>query len=49
VEFRPAGAGTKLVLTEQGAFLDGYDDSGSRERGTRALLDNLDAALKRAS
>jgi uncharacterized protein YndB with AHSA1/START domain len=49
VEFRPAGAGTKLILTEQGAFLDGYDDSGSRERGTRALLDNLDAALKRAS
>ena len=49
VEFKPAGAGTKLVLTEQGAFLDGYDDSGSRERGTRALLDNLDAALKRAS
>jgi uncharacterized protein YndB with AHSA1/START domain len=49
VEFGPAGKGTKLILTEQGAFLDGYDDSGSRERGTRALMDNLDAALKRAS
>jgi len=49
VEFKPAGAGTKLILTEQGAFLDGYDDSGSREHGTRALLDNLDAALKRTS
>jgi uncharacterized protein YndB with AHSA1/START domain len=49
VEFRPAGKGTRLALTEQGAFLDGYDDAGSRERGTRALMDNLDAALKRAS
>jgi uncharacterized protein YndB with AHSA1/START domain len=47
VEFKPAGAGTRLVLTEQGAFLDGYDDAGSRERGTRGLLDRLEAALKR--
>lgn len=45
VEFKPEGAGTRLVLTEQGAFLDGYDDAGSRERGRAALLDNLDAAL----
>jgi uncharacterized protein YndB with AHSA1/START domain len=42
----PAGAGTRLIYTEQGAFLDGYDDAGSRERGTRELLDNLDAFLK---
>jgi uncharacterized protein YndB with AHSA1/START domain len=37
VEFRPAGAGTRLILTEQGAFLDGYDDSGSREGYARVV------------
>jgi uncharacterized protein YndB with AHSA1/START domain len=49
VEFKPAGAGTRLIYTEQGAFLDGYDDPAGREHGTRALLDNLGAALKRES
>jgi uncharacterized protein YndB with AHSA1/START domain len=42
----PAGAGTRLIYTEQGVFLDGYDDAGSRERGTRDLLDTLEAFLK---
>jgi uncharacterized protein YndB with AHSA1/START domain len=46
VELKPAGKGTKLVITEQGVFLDGYDDAGSRERGTRGLLDQLEASLK---
>jgi len=32
-------------MTEQGAFLDGYDDAGSRERGTQQLLDALGASL----
>ncbi len=45
IEFRPTGAGTRLVVTEQGAFLDGYDDAGSREQGTRWLLDKLAATL----
>ncbi|HET9475620.1 MAG TPA: SRPBCC domain-containing protein [Steroidobacteraceae bacterium] len=45
VEFVLAGKGTKLVLTEQHAFLDGFEDGGSRERGTRVLLDNLGLAL----
>jgi uncharacterized protein YndB with AHSA1/START domain len=45
VEFVLAGRGTKLVLTEQHAFLDGYDDAGSRERGTVSLLDNLANSL----
>jgi uncharacterized protein YndB with AHSA1/START domain len=45
VELKPEGKGTRLIFTEQGAFLDGYDDAGSRERGTRELLDALDAAL----
>ena len=26
VELKPAGKGTRLIFTEQGAFLDGYDD-----------------------
>lgn len=45
IEFKPTGGGTRLVMTEQGAFLDGYDDAGSREHGTRWLLENLAAAL----
>jgi uncharacterized protein YndB with AHSA1/START domain len=34
IELKPEGAGTRLVVSEQGAFLDGYDDAGSRERRT---------------
>ncbi len=45
-EAEAEGAGTRLTLTEQGAFLDGYDDAGSREQGTKALLDNLENALR---
>jgi uncharacterized protein YndB with AHSA1/START domain len=45
LEIKPAGPGARLVVTEQGAFLDGYDDSGSRERGTGFLLDRLGASL----
>lgn len=37
--------GTRLVVTEQGAFLDGYEDAGARERGTGLLLDRLGASL----
>ena len=37
---------TTLTVTEQGAFLDGYDDAGSREEGTDALLDAIGASLK---
>ena len=42
----PAGAGTRLTFTEQAVFLDGYDDSGSRERGTRILLEQLGRELE---
>ena len=41
IEFAPAGKGTRLVLTEQGAFLNGYDDAGQREHGTNLLMDAL--------
>jgi uncharacterized protein YndB with AHSA1/START domain len=46
LEISSTGAGARLVLTEQGAFLDGYDDDGSRERGTGFLLDRLAASLR---
>lgn len=49
IQLARAGNGTKLTLTEHGAFLDGYDDAGSRERGTYALLDTLGASLREPS
>ena len=45
VEFKPDGAGTRLVFTEQGVFLDGTDSAATREQGTLGLLDKLGAAL----
>jgi uncharacterized protein YndB with AHSA1/START domain len=45
MQLHPAGEGTRLTVTEQGTFLDGYDDAGSREHGTGFLLDRLGAAL----
>lgn len=47
IEFKVAGQGTRLLLTETGAFLDGYDDAGSREEGTSKLLDQLGRYLAR--
>ncbi len=41
IELQPEGQGTRLVLTEYGDYLDGYDDAGSREHGTNWLMDNL--------
>jgi uncharacterized protein YndB with AHSA1/START domain len=47
LQIKAAGQGrTKLLVDEQGAFLDGYDDAGARERGTGDLLDKLGASLK---
>ena len=45
-EFKPWDGGAKLIMTEQGAFLDGYDDNGSRERGSREIIDKLSAYLQ---
>jgi uncharacterized protein YndB with AHSA1/START domain len=44
-EFKKSGEGTRLVLTEQGVFLDGLDIPGERERGTKELLDQLGKML----
>ena len=49
VELKPEGAGTRFVITEQGVFIDGYDDGGSRERGTRILVDRLGLELERSA
>lgn len=46
VEILPDGDGTKFVLTEYGDYLDGYDDAGSREHGTNALMDALEKSLE---
>jgi uncharacterized protein YndB with AHSA1/START domain len=45
VQLQAEGKRTRLMVTEQGAFLDGYDDAGSRERGTSELLDALGRSL----
>jgi uncharacterized protein YndB with AHSA1/START domain len=45
VEFGAAGDGTRLVLTEHGAFLDGLEDPALREQGWGSLLDALGRAL----
>jgi len=45
VELLPDGTGTRLILTEHGIYLDGYEDKGSREHGTNLLIDRLGEAL----
>jgi uncharacterized protein YndB with AHSA1/START domain len=46
MQLKAEGGKTTLQVSEQGAFLDGYDDAGSREHGTGHLLDALGASLK---
>jgi uncharacterized protein YndB with AHSA1/START domain len=45
IDIKPDGSGANFILTEQGAFLDGYDDAGERERGTKELLNQLETYL----
>jgi uncharacterized protein YndB with AHSA1/START domain len=45
LEFQAVAGGTRFVMTEQGAFLDGYDDAGAREQGTNELVDQMAEAL----
>jgi uncharacterized protein YndB with AHSA1/START domain len=44
-EFHPHGEGTRLVVTEHGIYLDGFEDNGGRAHGTGELLDRLGVAL----
>ena len=47
VEFTPGeDGGTRLILTEQGAYLDGQEQPAWREQGTADQLDALAADLK---
>jgi uncharacterized protein YndB with AHSA1/START domain len=45
LQLKAGAAKTTLMVTEQGAFLDGYNDAGSREQGTGYLLDALGRSL----
>jgi len=49
VLFAVDGAGSKLTITEQGAFVDGYEDKGSREQGTRGLMERIADSLEDGS
>ena len=46
LEIALAAAGATLTITEQGAFLDGYDDAGARKHGTGLLMDRIGESLK---
>jgi uncharacterized protein YndB with AHSA1/START domain len=46
IEFKKAGKGTKMTFTEQGAFLDDFDQPETREAGTKVLLEQLAKSLK---
>ena len=49
IELSPDGGGTRMVFTEQDAFLDGYADNGGREHGTNEILNALGALLARSA
>jgi uncharacterized protein YndB with AHSA1/START domain len=50
VEFTPVGDhGTRLVFTEQGAFLDGHESPARRADGMGSLLDALDKEVRSAA
>ena len=46
VEFTPEHDCTRLVFTEQGAFLDGHEPAASRDEGMGGLLDALGKELQ---
>jgi uncharacterized protein YndB with AHSA1/START domain len=46
VDLRASGGGTRLVFTEQAAFLDGGDGPKLREEGWRGLFSRLDEELR---
>lgn len=48
VEFVPDGTGTRLLLTEQGTFLDDQEQPAWREQGTGEWLDALGRELGRS-
>jgi len=49
VELTPVPGGTRLVMTEQGAYLDGLDTSEQRQAGTEEFLGSLARYLERTA
>jgi uncharacterized protein YndB with AHSA1/START domain len=50
VEFTPVvDRGTRLVFTEQGAFLDGHESPDRRAEGMGSLLDALEKEVQRSA
>jgi uncharacterized protein YndB with AHSA1/START domain len=49
VEFIPSNQGCLMKYTEQCSFLDGYADNGSREHGSKQLIEQLANALSGAA
>lgn len=47
IELIPEGTGTRMLVTEQGAYLDGLDTPAQRQQGSGSLLDRLGALLAR--
>ncbi|MFB9908629.1 SRPBCC family protein [Allokutzneria oryzae] len=45
VQFEPTERGARLVLTEQGAYLDGHEEPEWRRQGTESQLVALEACL----
>ncbi|TVX99768.1 SRPBCC family protein [Cohnella terricola] len=46
IELIPSEGSTKLIFTEQGAFLDGHDTPEIREHGTKEMLNALGKLLE---
>lgn len=49
IEFHTARGGTRLVVTEQTAFLDEHDTPAQREQGWHSLLDALEASVSESA
>jgi uncharacterized protein YndB with AHSA1/START domain len=47
IELIPSGTGTRMIVTEHGAYFDGLDNVGQREAGTIHLIGALEQELAR--
>jgi uncharacterized protein YndB with AHSA1/START domain len=45
IELVALGSRTRLIMTEQGVYLDGVEDGRQREAGTKELLEKLGRSL----
>jgi uncharacterized protein YndB with AHSA1/START domain len=49
IELLASGKGTRMIFTEQGAFLNGGDKAADREQGWNGLFDALAKELERVA